>query len=533
MNTPRKLWSTLAAALLLTARLSAAPVTLNDGTTTANLAKISNANGTAGASVELLSTNGVLVAAQTFVSADFPLRAVWFPASRYATDAVYTVSADFKPQDVSPKNRGGVMGWFDLATQTGIGFVSSPSDDPTTGAFQLATVDFTAADDASNESLQHLFNLDGTPATSDVTSAWSDLSGYDATRFATFQLTFSKPTTAEQSALTNKATAHVTAKVMQLLGPTQTQVGRTLELLTDLPQPAGGNHRFGYHAYWASIFVEGSTIGQLDNLVFDGALGTAANLPPTVALTSPADGSVLGVPTDLTINATASDFDGSVQQVEFFANSVSLGAVSNTGVPFSLTWTNVPPNTYKLTSKATDNGGATAISTNLVSVTISNTPPTVSLRTPANGDTTVAPGAFTLAADASDVDGSISAVEFYAGTNFVGVGTSEPFSVAWTNVPAGTYAITAQAIDNWDAVTVSTELVTVTVTVPPTSEPPKLVIASANNSVTVSWPAATVGFKLQSNTNLLTGTWVDVPTASNPFTQAATNGTRFFRLKNL
>ena len=533
MNARRRTWFAAPLFLSLLAQLHAAPVTLNDGSTTANLAKISNANGTAGAVVSLASTNGVLIAAQSPELADFPVRTIWFPTSQFSSNAVYVVAADFEPQEAAAKNRGGVMGWFDLASQTGIGFVASPSDDPTSGFFQIATVSFTVTTDSDNESLQHLFNLDGTPATSDTTSALSDVNGYDPTHFATLQLAFSKPTAADQSALTNTVTAHLTAKIFQIAGPTPAQVGRTIELLTDLPQPVGGNHRFGYHAYWSSSFVDGGTIGQLDNLTFDGALGAAANLPPTVAVTSPADGSVFGVPVDVTIGVTASDFDGNVARVEFFANARSLGIVTNAGRGFSFTWTNVPPTKYTLTAKATDNLGATATSTNVVSITVSNTPPSVTLLAPGNGDTTTAPGTFSLEADADDTDGSIAAVEFYAGTTLVGTSTSSPYSVVWTNVAAGTYAITAQAIDDWDATTVSAEQVTVTVTAPPTSEPPLINIASTNNSVTVSWLASVTGFKLQSSTNLLNGTWTDLAATTNGLTLPATNLARFFRLKNL
>ena len=48
------------------------------------------------------------------------------------------------------------------------------------------------------------------------------------------------------------------------------------------------------------------------------------NLAPTVAITSPADGTSypVGQPS-ITIDATALDTDGTIQQVEFFANGAS------------------------------------------------------------------------------------------------------------------------------------------------------------------------------------------------------------------
>src|SRR6185295_15644600 len=129
-----------------------------------------------------------------------------------------TVSAAFQPANAENQNRGGVMGWLSLSASNGIIlqvvpeasiFVSDPK------SFQVALVDFSADDGNDNESLAHLFNTNGTFATRDFTSAWSELgTNYSATNFATFQLAFSAPTAPDLAALTN-ATAHVTAKVFQ------------------------------------------------------------------------------------------------------------------------------------------------------------------------------------------------------------------------------------------------------------------------------------------------------------------------------
>ncbi len=45
----------------------------------------------------------------------------------------------------------------------------------------------------------------------------------------------------------------------------------------------------------------------------------SGNVPPTVSLTSPTNNSSFSAPTNITINATASDSDGTVTQVQFFA----------------------------------------------------------------------------------------------------------------------------------------------------------------------------------------------------------------------
>src|SRR5690606_14814174 len=49
---------------------------------------------------------------------------------------------------------------------------------------------------------------------------------------------------------------------------------------------------------------------------------------------------------------------------------------------------------------------------------------------------------------ASDADGTISKVEFFAGNNLIGTTMTTPYSFTWSNVAAGTYSLTAKAMDN-------------------------------------------------------------------------------------
>jgi parallel beta-helix repeat protein len=60
-----------------------------------------------------------------------------------------------------------------------------------------------------------------------------------------------------------------------------------------------------------------------------------------------------------------------------------------------------------------------------------------------------------LTADASDSDGTISSVGFYNGRTLLYSDSIAPYTFDWTNVPAGTYTITARATDNRGAVTTS------------------------------------------------------------------------------
>jgi endoglucanase len=91
-----------------------------------------------------------------------------------------------------------------------------------------------------------------------------------------------------------------------------------------------------------------------------------------------------------------------------------------------------------------------------------NVAPTVSITAPANGAVFTAPVTVTINANAADSDGTITKVEFFQGTTKLGEDLNSPYSFTWSNVAAGTYALTAKATDNAAAVTTSS---TVNITV--------------------------------------------------------------------
>lgn len=107
---------------------------------------------------------------------------------------------------------------------------------------------------------------------------------------------------------------------------------------------------------WTMLSGQGNVTLEAATLVNGGTFNT----PPAVSITSPASGAAYAVPANVTINANASDSDGSVSKVEFFANSGKIGQATTT--PYSFTWNNVAAGNYTLTAVATDNNGATTTS---------------------------------------------------------------------------------------------------------------------------------------------------------------------------
>lgn len=176
-----------------------------------------------------------------------------------------------------------------------------------------------------------------------------------------------------------------------------------------------------------------------------------ANAAPTASLTSPAANAVSVTPGSFTLSANAADPDGTIAKVEFYANNGTANTLIGTATtaPYSFSWTNVAAGNYTITAVATDNLGAATTSA-AVSVT-ADAVPTVSLNSPLANAVSVAPGSFTLTASTASTTSTITKVDFYAnnGTSntLIGTATAAPYSFTWSNVPAGSYSLTAVATD--------------------------------------------------------------------------------------
>ena len=95
------------------------------------------------------------------------------------------------------------------------------------------------------------------------------------------------------------------------------------------------------------------------------------NQPPTVSLINPPNRATFTAGSDIVLNASASDSDGTVTQVQFYNGSTLLS--TSTTTPYSFTWKNVAGGTYDLSAVATDNGGAISSSTHAtITVTTSS-----------------------------------------------------------------------------------------------------------------------------------------------------------------
>ena len=180
------------------------------------------------------------------------------------------------------------------------------------------------------------------------------------------------------------------------------------------------------------------------------------NVPPAVSLTSPANGSSYTSPASVALGATATDTDGTIAKVDFYAGTTRVG--TDTTSPYAVNWTGVGAGTYVVKAVATDNAGASTTSaTRSITVsapTTANVAPTVSMTSPSNGASFVAGASVTFAATAADTDGTIQKVQFYLGTTLIATDTTSPYSTTWPAV-VGSHSVNAVATDNQGAVTSS------------------------------------------------------------------------------
>lgn len=132
---------------------------------------------------------------------------------------------------------------------------------------------------------------------------------------------------------------------------------------------------------YIGLAVTSQDVTTLSTATFGNAVVSAptnTNTPPSISITSPAANATFSAPANIAVSAAASDSDGLVQEVRFFANNTLIG--TDTAAPFTVSWPNVAAGTYSLTAVATDNGGGSTTSI-AVAITVGTAPaPTIASR---------------------------------------------------------------------------------------------------------------------------------------------------------
>ncbi|CAG0989229.1 Chitodextrinase [Burkholderiales bacterium] len=183
---------------------------------------------------------------------------------------------------------------------------------------------------------------------------------------------------------------------------------------------------------------------------------TGGNIAP-IAKLSVTPTTVPVVPAIVTLSVDTSDTDGQVVRVEFYAGAAKVG--ETVVAPHTMNYPVTVAGMVAFRAIAFDNLNAATTTTTVnvqagpVSV---NVPPKVTLS--ASPATLPGPGTVSLAASATDDDGSIAKVTFYEGNNKLGEVTSAPFAIAYNAATARLYKFRAVAVDDDGASTTSTEI---------------------------------------------------------------------------
>jgi chitodextrinase len=196
--------------------------------------------------------------------------------------------------------------------------------------------------------------------------------------------------------------------------------------------PTDGNHKI-------TALAKDNKNAQTTSSIIN--IAASNNIPPVVSITAPAIAHLGKV----TINANASDADGTIKEVAFYVDSVFIGKDSI--APYSYDW-NAVLGKHKVYAVAKDDKGEKANSNQETIEVVTNISPVVSIIAPTNNDTKIVTGSSVLLlATASDGDGSIKKVEFFVDGKSVGVDSITPYSANYTAI-AGSHFITVVATDD-------------------------------------------------------------------------------------
>ena len=202
--------------------------------------------------------------------------------------------------------------------------------------------------------------------------------------------------------------------------------------------------------------LSSAEVSQVRNVIaakFD--LPVMANQLPEVALTQPAEGASFKAASTQRLTATASDADGSIVSVQFFAGETLLG--EDTEAPFEWDWTPVEVGQAELTAVAADDReGRSTSAAVTVTVLPPNVGPDVVVTSPRAGKGVSVGATLKVNVTATDSDGDVTEVVFYLGEESLAKRSEAPYEVDWSLAKPGLHTLTVKATDNDGAVSEAT-----------------------------------------------------------------------------
>lgn len=236
------------------------------------------------------------------------------------------------------------------------------------------------------------------------------------------------------------------------------------ELYTATPGPLQGILNLGSWANGATLYVlwadDNADVVQDPSYTIDNA---RFFIPPTgIQITTPTNNQAFAYGVPITITVVGS-LQGMITNVDFFADGVPIG--NQTAAPFSIIYSNADLGAHTLEATAYDNLGNFANASVVQIMVNPNSPPIVTINSPANGASFFVGTNITNSVTVSDSDGIVTRVEFYVNNALYTVDATSPYACELGNVTAGVHSISAVALD--DGGIAGTNTVSITVTNPP------------------------------------------------------------------
>lgn len=230
-----------------------------------------------------------------------------------------------------------------------------------------------------------------------------------------------------------------------------------------------------------------------------GASLTVDVLAPTVSVTGITNNQVISSGSTTPVTITTSDNTGA-KTLEILIDGSKIATPTLSGNTYAYQWntTGLSLGNHTFQVKAIDGYGNTGQSS-IINVTVADkSAPTTSISAPS---TNPLKGQVSLTATANDTGGgTVSKVEFYAGTRKIGEDTTSPYSVTWNtadgNYPDNTYSLTTKAYDNATPANVGTSpavnvVVENTDKTKPTAPTNFRSTSTSATSVNLAWNAST------------------------------------------
>lgn len=184
------------------------------------------------------------------------------------------------------------------------------------------------------------------------------------------------------------------------------------------------------------------------------------NAPPLAVLTAPTSGTVPDHGSAVVVSGQASDSDGTILHLDFRVDGVSLGTVA--GSIGTVSWTPERSGIHRVEVIATDNDGGIHADGRNITV---NDLPVVTFTDDADA-VPVLGRPFTVAAFATDSDGTIQAMRLFAEGDLLAMAAGSPITTTWTPATSGAVVLAAEADDDRGAQARSER--SVVVNIPPT-----------------------------------------------------------------